>query len=325
MASIDHSSKDTRQPQTGQPATGRPPVRVYLVEDETSVRERICEVINGDARLQLAGDTALHTMARRWLVDGRHSLDVLLVDLGLPDGSGLDLIAECRQLRPDVAIMVMTMFGDERHVFTALARGAAGYLLKSTPANSIAEHILDLHAGGSPITPTVARLVLKRMSLPPGQQTPPPSGNVPLDPPPSALPEALSVRELDVLNQISVGYNTTETARRPPSGPTFSKLASNACTSTSMAFWIKSCAPRRMSSSRVNPRSDGPASVSFVFFIWRVLFVAEKCDLDNPFSAETRRLLKHSQPQTRGSYTSLDYSSVSDLRAFLMARQQSAT
>ncbi len=214
MASIDHSSEDTRQPQTGQPATGRLPVRVYLVEDETSVRERMCEVINGDARLQLAGDTALYTMARRWLVDGRHSLDVLLVDLGLPDGSGLDLIAECRQLRPDVAIMVMTMFGDERHVFTALARGAAGYLLKSTPAKSIAEHILDLHAGGSPITPTVARLVLKRMSLPPGQQTPPPSGNVPLDPVPSALPEALSVRELDVLNQIAVGYNTTEIAHR---------------------------------------------------------------------------------------------------------------
>ena len=54
MASTDHSSEDTGQPQTGQPATGRPPVRVYLVEDETSVRERMCEVLNNH-RLKAGG------------------------------------------------------------------------------------------------------------------------------------------------------------------------------------------------------------------------------------------------------------------------------
>lgn len=188
------------------------PVRVFVVEDEGSARERLCGTLLSDDRLRLCGQAGTFSAARRWLADSRHSLDVLLVDLGLPDGSGLDLITECAQLRPQVAIMVMTLFGDERHVFSALERGAAGYLLKSTPAEALAEHILDLHAGGSPITPTVARLLIKRMANKPWTAEPCPPTTSNTQPPP--LAEALSARELDVLNQIAVGYNTAEIAQR---------------------------------------------------------------------------------------------------------------
>ncbi len=184
---------------------------VFVVEDEPEVSERLCGAVKQDARLRLAGVAGNLAEAQRWLKDGRHRFDVLMIDLGLPDGSGLDLITLCHQLRPEVAIMVMTMFSDERHVFTALERGASGYLLKSTRSDEIADHIIELHAGGSPITPTVARLVLKRMST-----TSPATIRAPEKPPaPSPeLAEQLSAREIDVLNQIAVGYSTAEIAAR---------------------------------------------------------------------------------------------------------------
>jgi DNA-binding NarL/FixJ family response regulator len=134
----------------------------------------------------------------------------MLVDLGLPDGSGLDLIAECKHLRPQVSIMVMTMFSDPRHVFTALERGASGYLLKSADGAALAEQVLDLHDGGSPITPTVARLVVQRLSgnAPRPQASPLAGASKPipvLDP-----GEALTAREVHVLNLIAVGYSYAE-------------------------------------------------------------------------------------------------------------------
>lgn len=214
MESPDQRDKEASARETGSGPASNCLVRVLVVEDESEARERLCAAVQRNVRLRLAGAADRLATARRWLVDGRHQLDVLMVDLGLPDGSGLDLIAECRQLRPDVSIMVMTMFSDERHVFAALERGASGYLLKSTPPEAIGEHVLELHAGGSPITPTVARLVLKRMSTPgnaPGVSSPnvPPPGDTS-----STLVERLSAREVDVLNQIAVGYSTAEIASR---------------------------------------------------------------------------------------------------------------
>lgn len=184
---------------------------VFVVEDEPEVSERLCAAVRQDARLRLSGVAGNLADAERWLKDGRHRFDVLMIDLGLPDGSGLDLITLCQQLRPEVAIMVMTMFSDERHVFTALERGASGYLLKSTRSDEIADHIIELHAGGSPITPTVARLVLKRMSAsaPAGGGKPDRSAESSPE-----LAEQLSAREIDVLNQIAVGYSTAEIAAR---------------------------------------------------------------------------------------------------------------
>ena len=189
-------------------------VRVLVVEDEFEARERLCEAIGLDDRLRLAGTADRLDAATRWLADSRHRLDVLMIDLGLPDGSGLDLISLCQQFRPEVTIMVMTMFSDERHVFDALQRGASGYLLKSTSPETIAEHVLELYAGGSPITPTVARLVLKRMSHSVVSTLTPSAPPQTLDTSPSALAERLSAREIDVLNQIAVGYNTAEIACR---------------------------------------------------------------------------------------------------------------
>lgn len=199
---------DDLLPRTPNPEDGTA-VRVFVVEDEIEVRSRLCEVIQSDLRLRLVGSADTASSARRWLTDSRHGMDVMLVDLGLPDGSGLNLIAECKNLRPQASIMVMTMFSDPGHVFAALEHGAAGYLLKSTSGETLAEQVLDLYRGGSPITPSVARLVLQKLS---SAVTPPGDGEAEADAVDSKLPpaEALTAREVNVLNLIAIGYSYAE-------------------------------------------------------------------------------------------------------------------
>jgi|688.fasta_scaffold407536_2 DNA-binding NarL/FixJ family response regulator len=190
------------------------PIHVFLVEDESEAREGLISIIDQDERLKVCGSAASLKEARRWISDGRHNVDVLLVDLGLPDGSGLDLISECCDLRPEAMIIVMTMFADERHVFSALERGAAGYLLKSSSAFCLAESVCMVHSGGSPITPTIARMIIKRMTLTPRSDQPIKHSS--LDPPPplGEISDRLSAREVDVLNHIAVGYTTNEIAEK---------------------------------------------------------------------------------------------------------------
>ncbi len=183
--------------------TSATPIQVFVVEDESHIQEFLCAAIRADSRLALAGVAATLAEARDWLNDGRRRTDVLLVDLGLPDGSGLELIAGCSALRPEVECMVLSIFGDAENIFAALQAGANGYLLKSSAAVQIVEHILALMAGGSPLSPAVARLVLARTSGQPALQGAP----QPLSP-----TERLSTREIGVLRLITVGYSYTEIA-----------------------------------------------------------------------------------------------------------------
>src|SRR5688572_20178202 len=90
--------------------------------------------------------------------------DVMLVDLGLPDGSGIDLIRTAQQVWPSCEIMVSTVFADESNVIRSVEAGARGYLLKDCPPPRLVEEIRSLHAGGSPISPRIARHVLMRLA-----------------------------------------------------------------------------------------------------------------------------------------------------------------
>jgi len=131
-------------------------------------------------------------------------MDVLLVDLGLPDGSGLDVIRATRAQWPECSILVSTIFGDESHVLRSIEAGAMGYLLKDTNAAELVEEIRSIHAGGSPISPMVARkiLALAAASLP---ATP--------EMPAGEAPAGLSAREQEVLKHVSKGFTTEETAK----------------------------------------------------------------------------------------------------------------
>lgn len=142
------------------------------------------------------------------LQSGRTLLDaerpeVLLVDLGLPSGSGMDLIRYAAEHLPACDVMVITVFGDERHVIASIEAGATGYLLKDARNGELADQIRALHAGGSPISPVIARQLLTRFATPstPVQATTPDLADI--------SPE-LSPQEHKVLLMSSRGHTYDE-------------------------------------------------------------------------------------------------------------------
>lgn len=177
-----------------------PGIAVLLVEDDSSFRSAFAHAIEGAPGLRLAGAAATFAEGRSLLETT--VFDVLLVDLGLPDGNGIDLIRLARDLHPDCEAMVITVFGDERHIIESLEAGASGYLLKDTGPDDIAEQIRRLHAGGSPISPVIARRLLMRFQ----------SGE-PAHPHAAAKGPGLSARELEVLTLITKGFTFEEIAR----------------------------------------------------------------------------------------------------------------
>ncbi|MFO1262328.1 MAG: response regulator transcription factor [Rhodoferax sp.] len=179
------------------------PIRVAVVEDDAACRIALVAALNAASDMRLLWALASRAEALAALnAVGAEPPDVLLVDLGLPDGSGLEVIAAARARWPGTASMVSTIFGDEAHVLRAIEAGALGYLLKDLPAHAVVDEVRNLHAGGSPISPMVARKLLLR-------QTP----AVPAPVEPSADGDtALSAREVEVLRLVAHGYTLDEVA-----------------------------------------------------------------------------------------------------------------
>lgn len=136
------------------------PHAVAIVEDDPRLRTELARTIEAADGLVLAG--AADDLQGGFELLRASSPDVLLVDLELPGGSGIELIrTACAEL-PRCEVMVLTLFGDERNVIASLEAGACGYLLKDTSAGEVVGHIRALCAGGSPISPAVARRLLTR-------------------------------------------------------------------------------------------------------------------------------------------------------------------
>ena len=171
------------------------PIEVVIVEDDAKFRGAFARLIEACADMELTGTAA--NLAQGMDLMRRRIPDVLLVDLDLPDGSGLDLIRHVAARSDTCNTMVITVFGDERHVIESIEAGASGYLLKdSLPADFI-EQIRVLHAGGSPISPVIARQLLSRFV-----GTASATAN-------DAGP-ALSEREQSVLNLVTKGFTYQE-------------------------------------------------------------------------------------------------------------------
>ncbi len=186
-------------------------LRVMVVEDDPVLCDTFAAAV--DAQDDMFAVARAHDLEEGRRAFAQSAPDVLLVDLDLPDGSGTLLIAEARRLRPACETMVITMFGDERHVLAAIEAGATGYLLKDADGAQIAEQVRALHAGGSPISPTVARQLLRRFTGGARGR----GGSAPgLGPGAAPEPDAsddgllLSHREREVLNLSAKGYNYEE-------------------------------------------------------------------------------------------------------------------
>jgi len=182
------------------------PISVALVEDDPGMRARFERVIGAEPSLRLAFSASTGAQLLDWF--SKNAVDVLLVDLGLPDCSGLEVIRRCRSLQPACSMMVLTIFGDEVNMLSAFESGAGGYLLKDGTEADLAAHVLSLHAGGSPMSPIIARQLLVRWQTR--------SAAVPEDEPPvdATTRDALSPRESEVLGLVARGFTYAEAAER---------------------------------------------------------------------------------------------------------------
>lgn len=153
-----------------------------------------------EAVLAAFPDTVIHQVccladARAWLSGGGVP-DIALVDLGLPDGSGVELISELNHRYPSTLCIVASIFDDDEHLFPALRAGAKGYLLKDQPQAQIIELLRGVADGRPPLSPAIARKMLAYF--------------VPQSEPVSA---ALTEREIQVLRNIAKGFTLNETSR----------------------------------------------------------------------------------------------------------------
>ena len=166
---------------------------VLVVEDEPEFLRQYCEAITREPELRLVG--AATTLTGGIALIESATPDVLVVDLGLPDGNGADLIRCAAKKRPDCDALVVTVFGDDQHVINAIEAGATGYILKDSPPGELVRCIRELREGGSPISPSIARRLLVRMRAPAAE----PGGQ------PVASP--LTEREADILRLVAKGLS----------------------------------------------------------------------------------------------------------------------
>ena len=177
-------------------------IRVMLVEDDASFRASVLAAIDASADVHLAS-VAETRQAGLALLGGARA-DVLIVDLGLPDGSGIDVIRAAKAVWPQCEVIVATVFGDEDKVLSAIEAGAHGYLLKDALPASLVDEIRSVHAGGSPVSPMIARQLLRRLQ-PKTAQPAAPVERADTD-------DGLSSREVQVLERMALGYTMQETA-----------------------------------------------------------------------------------------------------------------
>jgi len=176
--------------------------RIYLIEDDRTVLHFVQHALSLRPEWRLVGHSATYSHAR--LMAPGSLADVYLVDLGLPDGRGEDMLRLLSLTKPEAELLVFTVFGDESRLVHALQSGATGYVLKGCNDAELIEAIEQICAGGAPISPLLARLLLKQLR-----------NNAPAQVADNdtAAP-ALSERETEVLKLVAQGYVNKEIASR---------------------------------------------------------------------------------------------------------------
>lgn len=169
-------------------------IRAAVIEDDPAVLAHLCRLIRDSGDIEVVGSARNFVEGMQLVEAGGY--DVLMCDLGLPGGSGVDLIRKSISLHPDSDIIVVTMFADHKKVLDSIKAGAKGYLLKDENLEDCVPGIREIRRGGSPINPLIARKLLERFR--PDMQ--------------DEQFEALSEREYEVLGLLARGYSYAEIA-----------------------------------------------------------------------------------------------------------------
>jgi DNA-binding NarL/FixJ family response regulator len=176
------------------------PTRTAIVEDDPALRKMIVSLLQGDPDCTVVAEFAEGQAAVAALA--QTAIDIVLVDIGLPDMSGIEVIRRLKALRPHCSVLVVTTFGDERTVTAALEAGADGYLLKGAALEELRRDIHALRDGGSPLSPMIARKLLNRLHAGAAGEKPDAAGETRLTP-----------REQQILQMIAKGFSYAETSK----------------------------------------------------------------------------------------------------------------
>lgn len=173
-------------------------ILVGIIEDEKEIREGLQHLLNGSEGFTCP-DAAAFENARSAIASiPQLKLDVVLTDIHLPDGSGIDCVAQLKQKCPHIQFLMCTSFEDTEFVFKALRAGATGYLTKTTQPSKLLDAINEVYKGGSPMSSHIARKVVSCF-----HET---EKNTEL--------EKLSAREREILDFLAQGLRYKEIADR---------------------------------------------------------------------------------------------------------------
>lgn len=171
-------------------------IRVAIVEDLKDVAQSLCEVLNAEPDLECRhvyhqAEDAIHFLPHV-------QPDVVVIDIGLPRASGIDAIRALRAQGHPMQFCMFTVYEDDDKIFDSLRAGAKGYILKTAAPEKIVAAIRELHQGGSPMSPSIARRVLDAFMAGPS--------------PAPAAPLPITSREREILDHLAKGLLYKEIA-----------------------------------------------------------------------------------------------------------------
>ena len=188
---------------TGQPGA---PLRVHIVDSDAHARGVIAQELMGDSRTVVAGQVGTLRDGRRLVRDV--GFDVLLVDVGLSDGAGFELISHARSLNPEAEVVALSKQETDDDAMRAFDLGAAGFVVKNSWFVSFVQAVLQVANGGAAITPALSRRLLLRRGIAAAAALPVP------DVPGEVVRVKLSMREHEVLRMIASGLTSSEIGDR---------------------------------------------------------------------------------------------------------------
>ncbi len=172
-----------------------PNIRVTIVEDDAELRNAMMDLLSSSEEILCHKS---YENAESFLKNVKDMMtDVVLMDITLPGMNGIQCVRESKPKRPDVQFLMCTSHNDAERTFDSLCAGATGYILKNSTPAQIIQAIYDINAGGSPMSPEIARLVINSIKDKNGQQN-------------QNLLDTFTSREQEILHALAKGYSYKE-------------------------------------------------------------------------------------------------------------------
>lgn len=170
-----------------------PLIHLIIYEDDKDLREGLGQYLAASGEFSVMG---MFSNCDTIDVDLKEiSADIILMDIDMPGRNGIEGVRIAKSVKPEVRILMFTVFDDDKKIFDAICAGADGYLLKKTPPDRLVEGLKDVYHGGAPMTPSIARKVLEAFPKKETQQH-----------------ETLTEKELEILQHLVQGNSYKQVA-----------------------------------------------------------------------------------------------------------------